>query len=94
MSTVTPEFWAKDAYNHINYLSEEEAVDFLKEVCLKKREVEKQLDSLRVALNLRDNTLVYNDEYAELKKRDAILRHLEQLGVDNWEGYQLPEDLV
>ena len=29
-----------------------------------------------------------------LRRREAILSHLESLGVDNWGGYQIPEDLL
>lgn len=35
---------------------------------------------------------ITEERYNELVEKEQILDHLHSLGVDNWEGYQLPFD--
>lgn len=40
----------------------------------------------------KDEVILSIEEYRYLFKRNELLSHLEANGVDNWEGYSVPEN--
>jgi len=40
-----------------------------------------------------DTITITTDDYKNLQKRSILLQALENAGVDNWDGYNLAQDL-